>query len=60
MNDYDYYNRQMALYDEVRSALVTRLGRELMLMSQEYIVIHRPDKLSPKKRLERMRFGVTK
>ena len=56
----DYYNTQMALYNELKSAQVTRLGRELMLMAQEHIVIHRPDKLTPKKRLERMRFGMTK
>ena len=60
MNNYDYYNRQMALYDEIRSTQVTRVGRELMLMAQEYIVIHRPDKLSPKKKLKRMAFDMTK
>ena len=56
----DYYNRQMTLYNEIRSAQVTQVGRELMLMAQEYIIIHRPDKLSPKKNLKRMRFGMEK
>ena len=55
MNDYDY-RRQMALYMEIRAEQVTQLGRELMLMAQDYIIIHRPDKLSPKKKVKNFRF----
>ena len=61
MNDYEYYNRQMDLYMELRSEQVTRIGREhiireYMAMSQEYIVIHRTDKLSPKKEVKNFKF----
>ena len=56
MNDYDY-RRQMALYMEIWPERVTRLTeRELMAMAQDYIIIHRPDKLSPKKKVKEFRF----
>ena len=56
MNDYEYYNRQMVLYNDILSEELTMIHREYMAMSQEYIVIHRTDKLSPKKEVKNFKF----
>ena len=55
MNDIDYYRRQMALYTEAMSQAITISGRRFLEMMvcepNNIIIIHRPDKLSPKKKL---------
>ena len=55
MNNRDYYRRQMALYTEAMSQAITISGRRFLEMMgcepNNIIIIHRPDKLSPKKKV---------
>jgi hypothetical protein len=56
MNDYDYRFQMLVdtWIEEIEE--VRQVGREFMAMSQDYIIIHRPDKLSPKKKVKNFRF----
>jgi hypothetical protein len=58
MNDIDYYRRQMALYTEAMSQAITISGRQFLEM--DVIIIHRPDKLSPKKAVMTHKMDMTK
>lgn len=64
MRDVDYYRRQMALYTEAMSEAVTISGRQLLeMMGSEpnnIIIIHRPDKMSPRKKLMAHKMDMTK
>lgn len=60
MNNIDYYRRQMALYTES----ITISGRHFLEMMgcepNNIIIIHRPDKMSPKKKLMAHKMDMTK
>lgn len=64
MNDRDYYRRQMTLYTEAMSQAITISGRQFLEMMgcepNNIIIIHRPDKLSPKKKLMAHKMDMTK
>lgn len=60
MRDTDYYRRQMHLYNEIynkaKAERITMTGRQFLEMANMVITIHRPDKLSPKKKMNEFRF----
>ena len=56
MRDTDYYRRQMDLYNEIRAERIIMVGRQFLDMADMVITIHRPDKLSPKKKMNEFRF----
>ena len=63
MNDIDYYRRQMTLYTEAMSQAITisvRQFLEMMGCEPNNIIIHRPDKLSPRKKLMTHKMDMTK
>lgn len=55
MRDIDY-RRQMDLYNEIMAERITMSGRQFLEMANMVITIHRPDKLSPKKKVNEFRF----
>ena len=56
MRDTDYYRRQIDLYNEIMAERITMSGRQFLEMANMVITIHRPDKLSPKKKVNEFRF----
>ena len=64
MNDIDYYRRQMTLYTEAMSQAVTISGRQFLEMigyePNNITIIHRPDKMSPKKKVMAHKMDMTK
>ena len=56
MRDIDYYRRQMDLYNEIRAERLPMSVIQFLETANMVITIHRPDKLSPKKKMNEFRF----
>lgn len=56
MRDIDYYRRQTEYYREIMEQSHTISVNRFLEMAGMVMIIHRPDKLSPKKKMNEFRF----
>ena len=56
MRDTDYYRRQTEYYREIMEQSHYISAERFLEMADMVITIHRPDKLSPKKKVNEFRF----